>query len=182
MLVGRDLECARLGSLIDATRAGDGDAVLLRGVPGAGKSALLDFAAGRSEDLAVLRASGIPGEAEVAFAGVLEMLRPVLHLLPELPRPQREALGGALAWSRRSSATASSWAQPRWGFCCSHRPNGQCSLRRRCALAGRAVARRAGVRRPPARRGACRDGSGGARRASPDARRGAVGAAGGAGA
>ena len=127
MLVGRDLECARLGSLIDATRAGDGDAVLLRGVPGAGKSALLDFAAGRSEDLAVLRASGIPGEAEVAFAGVLEMLRPVLHLLPELPRPQREALGGALAWSRRSSATASSWAQPRWGFCCSHRPNGQCS-------------------------------------------------------
>jgi DNA-binding CsgD family transcriptional regulator len=44
----------------------------------------------------VLRAGGIPGEAEVAFAGVLEVLRPVLHLLPELPRPQHDALGGAL--------------------------------------------------------------------------------------
>ena len=50
MLVGRDLECRRLQSLIDATRAGDGGAVLLRGVPGAGKSALLEFAAGRAED------------------------------------------------------------------------------------------------------------------------------------
>jgi DNA-binding CsgD family transcriptional regulator len=96
MLVGRDLECARLESLIDATRARDGGAVLLRGLPGSGKSALLDFAAGRAEDLMVLRAGGIPGEAEVAFAGVLEVLRPLLHLLPELPRPQREALGGAL--------------------------------------------------------------------------------------
>src|SRR5215217_2579636 len=96
MLVGRHLECTRLESLIDATRAGGGGAVLLRGVPGAGKSALLEFAAGRAEDLTVLRAGGIPGEAEVAFAGVLEVLRPVLHLLPELPRPQHDALGGAL--------------------------------------------------------------------------------------
>jgi hypothetical protein len=87
---------ARLESLIDATRAGDGGPLLLRGVPGAGKSALLEFAAGRAEDVTVLRASGIPGEAEVAFAGVLEVLRPVLHLLPELPRPQHDALGGAL--------------------------------------------------------------------------------------
>src|SRR5918994_4331846 len=96
MLVGRDLECRRLQSLIDATRAGDGGTVLLRGVPGAGKSALLEFAAGRAGDLTVLRAGGIPGEAEIAFAGVLEVLRPVLHLLPELPRPQHDALGGAL--------------------------------------------------------------------------------------
>jgi DNA-binding CsgD family transcriptional regulator len=96
MLVGRDAECSRLESLIDSTRAGGGGAVLLRGVPGAGKSALLDFAAGRAEDLTVLRASGVPGEAEVAFAGVAEVLRPVLHLLPELPRPQHDALGGAL--------------------------------------------------------------------------------------
>ena len=96
MLVGRRLECMRLESLIDATRAGGGGAVLLRGVPGAGKSALLEFAAGRAEELTVLRAGGIPGEAEVAFAGVLEVLRPVLSLLPQLPRPQHDALGGAL--------------------------------------------------------------------------------------
>ena len=91
-----DLECARLESLIGATRAGDGGALVLRGVPGAGKSALLDFAAGRAEGLTVLRAGGIPGEAEVAFAGLLEVLRPVLDRLRELPGPQHDALGGAL--------------------------------------------------------------------------------------
>ena len=96
MLVGRHAECARLESLIGATRAGAGAALMLRGVAGAGKSALLEFAASRAVDLTLLRAGGIPGEAEVAFAGVLEVLRPVLHRLPELPGPQRDALGGAL--------------------------------------------------------------------------------------
>jgi DNA-binding CsgD family transcriptional regulator len=96
MLVGRHAECARLESLIDATRAGSGAALLLRGVPGAGKSALLDFAAERAEGVTVLRGGGIPGEAEVAFAGVLEVLRPVVDRLAELPGPQRAALGGAL--------------------------------------------------------------------------------------
>jgi len=96
MLLGRDPECARLESLIGATRAGGGAALVLRGVPGAGKSALLDFAVERAEGLTVLRAGGIPGEAEVAFAGALEVLRPVLDRLGELPGPQRAALGGAL--------------------------------------------------------------------------------------
>jgi DNA-binding CsgD family transcriptional regulator len=96
MLLGRDPECARLESLVSATRAGGGGALVLRGVPGAGKSALLDFVAARAEGLTVLRAGGIPGEAEVAFAGVLELLRPVLDRLGELPGPQRTALGGAL--------------------------------------------------------------------------------------
>ena len=107
-------ECARLESLIGATRAGGGGALVLRGVPGAGKSALLDFAAERAEGLTVLRAGGIPGEAEVAFAGVLEVLRPVLDRLAELPGPQRDGAGrGARPACRRSSATASSWARPR---------------------------------------------------------------------
>ena len=96
MLLGRDPECAHLESLISATRAGGGAVLLLRGVPGAGKSALLDFAAKRAEGLSVLRASGIPGETEVAFAGLLELLRPALRLLSDLPGPQRDALGGAL--------------------------------------------------------------------------------------
>jgi DNA-binding CsgD family transcriptional regulator len=96
MLLGRDPECARLESLIGATRAGDGGALVLRGVPGAGKSALLDFAVERAEGLTVLRAGGIPGEAEVAFAGLLEVLHPVLDRIADLPGPQRDALGGAL--------------------------------------------------------------------------------------
>jgi len=96
MLLGRDPECARLESLIGATRESGGTALVLRGVPGAGKSALLDFAAERAGGFKVLRGAGIPGEAEVAFAGALEVLRPVLDRLGELPGPQRAALAGAL--------------------------------------------------------------------------------------
>ena len=119
MLVGRHPECARLESLIGATRAGGGARGAAPGRAGRGKSALLDFAAERAGGLTVLRAGGIPGEAEVAFAGVLEVLRPVLHRLPELPAPQRDgARRGAGPRARRSSATASSWARPR-SRCCS---------------------------------------------------------------
>ena len=96
MLLGRDPERARLASLVESARAGDGAALVLRGVPGAGKSALLEFAAARARDVTVLHAGGIPGETEVAFAGVLEVLRPALDRLPGLPGPQRDALAGAL--------------------------------------------------------------------------------------
>jgi DNA-binding CsgD family transcriptional regulator len=96
MVVGRHAECARLESVIAATRAGAGEALLLRGVPGAGKTALLEFVAGRDDDLTVLRAAGVPGETEVAFAGLHEALRPVLPLVGDLPKPQRAALSGAL--------------------------------------------------------------------------------------
>ena len=99
MLLGRHPECARLESLIAATRAGAGEALVLRGVPGVGKSALLNFAAEHAEDMTVLRAAGVPGEAEVAFAGLLEALRPVLALTGDLPRRQRTALRGALGLS-----------------------------------------------------------------------------------
>lgn len=96
MLLGRQAEVERLESLIAATRAGSGSAVLLRGVAGVGKTALLDHAATSATDLVVLRATGIPGEAEVAFAGLLEAVRPLLDRLPELPAPQRDVLAGAL--------------------------------------------------------------------------------------
>jgi DNA-binding CsgD family transcriptional regulator len=96
MLVGRRAEVARLESLIGATRAGSGSAMLLRGVAGVGKTALLEHSVKSATDLVVLRATGIPGEAEVAFAGLLDVLRPLLCRLPELPTPQREVLAGAL--------------------------------------------------------------------------------------
>ena len=94
--MGRQAELARLESLIAATRAGSGAALLLRGVAGVGKTALLDHSVDSAADLVVLRATGIPGEAEVAFAGLLDVLRPLLHRLPELPFPQRDVLAGAL--------------------------------------------------------------------------------------
>src|ERR671933_3082543 len=43
-LVGRRDECRVLDGLLEAVRAGRGGALVLRGAPGIGKSALLDYA------------------------------------------------------------------------------------------------------------------------------------------
>ena len=45
----------------------------------------------------VLRARGIESEAEVPFAGLAELLRPVLGVMEQIPAPQAQALSGALA-------------------------------------------------------------------------------------
>ena len=67
------------------------------GEAGVGKSALLAFACDRAVDMLVLRATGIASESELAFAGLLELLRPILGQLDQIPEPQAVALRGALA-------------------------------------------------------------------------------------
>lgn len=95
MLVGREAERARIGALLDDARAGASAALVLRGEPGIGKTALLDHAAEHAAGLRVLRAAGVESEAELPFAGLHQLLRPVLGHLPALPGPQRQALEGA---------------------------------------------------------------------------------------
>ena len=75
----------------------------LVGEPGIGKSSLLDSLAARAAGMRVLRARGIESEAQVPFAGLLELLRPALGSLNRIPRPQAGALESALAL-RPSSA------------------------------------------------------------------------------
>jgi predicted ATPase len=69
----------------------------LVGEPGIGKTALLDYAAERAGGMRVLRARGVESEAEIPFAGLAELLRPVLTALDSIPPPQASALAGALA-------------------------------------------------------------------------------------
>jgi len=96
MLHGRRAECDALERLLtDARRARSG-ALVIRGEAGVGKSALLDHAAGRAEGMVVLRASGVESEAELPFAALHQLLRPVLGLVGSLPAPQAAALAGAL--------------------------------------------------------------------------------------
>ena len=61
-----------------------------------GKTALLDYAAERAEDMTVVRALGVEYEAELEFSGLLELLRPLLEHLDEIPPQQAEALTSAL--------------------------------------------------------------------------------------
>ena len=95
-LLGREAERDAIGALLDDARAGRSAALVLRGGPGLGKTALLDDAARRGEGLRVLRATGAEAEAGLPFAGLHQLLRPVLDLAAALPAPQAAALRRAL--------------------------------------------------------------------------------------
>jgi hypothetical protein len=95
-LLGRDAECADIDRLLDDARAGAGAALVVRGEPGIGKSALLDYARRRAASMTLLSAAGVQAESDLAFAGLHGLLRPVLAQLRQLPQPQSAALAGAL--------------------------------------------------------------------------------------
>jgi len=95
-LRGRDPECATLDRLLDAVRGGESRALVLRGEPGVGKTALLDYAISSAPDLRVLRAVGVESEMELAFASLQQLCLPLLDGLERLPDPQQDALGVAL--------------------------------------------------------------------------------------
>jgi AAA ATPase domain len=82
--------------LLAAARTGGSDALLVRGGPGVGKTALLRFALGRAEGLLVLEAQGVQAESEFPYAGLSQLLTPVLRDLDRLVVPQRAALRAAL--------------------------------------------------------------------------------------
>ena len=82
--------------LVDAARRGSGSALVLRGVAGTGKSALLaDVAAAVGDDVTVLRTSGVESESPLAFAALQRLLWPLRKRIDALPAPQRAALGAA---------------------------------------------------------------------------------------
>ncbi|GII34304.1 ATP-binding protein [Planotetraspora mira] len=95
-LFGREREVAKLAGLVDRVHE-RGDALVVRGAPGIGKSALLAVATERAEarDLLVSTASGVQSETHLPFAGLHQLLRPMLGAADQLPTRQREALLGA---------------------------------------------------------------------------------------
>ncbi|MFC4786321.1 helix-turn-helix transcriptional regulator [Nocardioides sp. MAHUQ-72] len=99
MLWGREREQATLQELFDRARAGHGSALLLRGQPGVGKSALLEDAVVAADDLTVLRTRGVESEAPLPFAALHRLLRPVLARLDDIPAPQAGALRAAFGES-----------------------------------------------------------------------------------
>jgi DNA-binding CsgD family transcriptional regulator/tetratricopeptide (TPR) repeat protein len=95
-LFGREAETAMLDQLV-ARIPERGAALVLRGDPGIGKTALLAVAsaAASSKGISVLRTAGAQTEIGLAFAGLHQLLRPVLTRLDRLPGPQRDALSAA---------------------------------------------------------------------------------------
>ena len=81
-IFGRERELARLGELVDGIR--------VQGEAGIGKSTLL--AACQRADAAgmrVLRTTGVQSEAQLPFAGLHQLVLPVLGQVDQLPTPQR---------------------------------------------------------------------------------------------
>jgi len=91
-LIGRQVERGMLDGLVAAVRAGQSRALVVRGEPGVGKTALLEYLAGRAQGCRVVRAAGVQTEMELAFATVHQLCAPLLPHLNDLPGPQREAL------------------------------------------------------------------------------------------
>src|SRR5271168_2114783 len=91
-LTNRRAECGVLDQLVHAVRAGGSRVLVVRGEPGVGKTALLDYLAGRASGCRVMRAAGVQSEMERAFAELHQLLAPVLDRADRLPGPQREAL------------------------------------------------------------------------------------------
>ncbi|MGC4747672.1 AAA family ATPase [Micromonospora sp. DT201] len=95
MLLGRDADRAVLRTAVEQARAGHSAALVVRGEPGIGKSALLDHVT-TGPGLTVLRCAGVESEAEIPFASLHLLLYPVLGRAEALPELQRTALLGAL--------------------------------------------------------------------------------------
>lgn len=96
MLLGRDAERTCIDDLLKRARDGSAGVLVLAGEAGVGKSALIRYAAEQAAGMRVLLARGAASEAELAFAGLADLLRPVLADLSSIPAPQVAALSGAL--------------------------------------------------------------------------------------
>ena len=95
MLLDRLPERAALSGLLEAARAGRSGVLVMRGEPGVGKTALLEYAIESAAGLRVARVAGVESEMELAFAALQQLYAPMLDRLEGLPDPQRAALGVA---------------------------------------------------------------------------------------
>ena len=99
-IIGRDAGLARLRGLVDPVPLSS-QVLLVTGAAGMGKSVLLADAAdrARSAGMRVLPVTGRESESRLAFAGLHQLLRPVLPAVAGLPARQAQALLGALGLS-----------------------------------------------------------------------------------
>jgi DNA-binding CsgD family transcriptional regulator len=94
--VGRTGERDLLDGLLARVRGGESGVLVIRGVAGIGKTALLRYAARQASGFRVVELTGVEAEMELPFAGIHQLCATMLDRLDALPAPQREALSVAL--------------------------------------------------------------------------------------
>jgi DNA-binding CsgD family transcriptional regulator/RecA/RadA recombinase len=105
LIVGRDAALARLRGLVDPAPPAS-RVLLVTGEAGMGKTVLLADAVGRAPraGMRVLSVTGRESESKLAFAGLHQLLRPVLSSAAGLPRRLTQALLGALGLAAEPGA------------------------------------------------------------------------------
>ena len=104
MLLGRQRELRAIDEGLAAARLGKSSRLVIRGEPGIGKTALLEYAAQQAGSMRLLAARGVEFEADVPFAGLSELLQPALGLLDRLPSFHATALRSSLGLGPRIAA------------------------------------------------------------------------------
>ncbi|WP_084510690.1 ATP-binding protein [Nocardia lijiangensis] len=105
MLVGRDQELSRIAEALSPHTAGP-SVIAVLGEAGIGKSALLDatITDAIARGARVLRARGSVAEADLAYAGLHQLLFPLLDHADALPSRQRSALLNAFGFGDETAA------------------------------------------------------------------------------
>jgi DNA-binding CsgD family transcriptional regulator/tetratricopeptide (TPR) repeat protein len=112
-IIGRDTGLARLRALVDPVPPSS-QVLLVTGEAGMGKTVLLADAAERAwlGGMRVLSVTGRESESRLAFAGLHQLLRPVLPVISGLPGRQAQALSAALGLSADPPAADPPAADP----------------------------------------------------------------------
>ena len=105
MLVGRGYEQQRIDVLLSGARERASATLVLVGEAGIGKTALLEHAAASAAGFQILRARGVQTEAELPFAALLELCRPILDQLERLEPRQADALRTAFGLADEPTVT-----------------------------------------------------------------------------
>jgi hypothetical protein len=101
-LVGRQREREAIDRLLDAAHGG---VLVVRGEPGVGKTALLEYAIEAGREFRTARTLGVEVEMELPYAAAQQLCFPILRLKEHLPSPQRDALD--VAFGLRGGPTPS---------------------------------------------------------------------------
>ncbi len=96
-LIGREHESRALTERIHAASRGAGGALVVRGAPGIGKTSVLDGAKAEalSAGLRILTTTGVQSETHLPFAGLHQLLGPVMRDIDRLPVRYAKALQSA---------------------------------------------------------------------------------------
>ena len=99
MILGREIEQKKVGSLLDSARRGEGSTLVVIGDPGMGKTTLLSWAMSEAEGMTTLRSGGRESESDLPFVGLADLVRPLRDRIDTLNPPQARSLRSGLALS-----------------------------------------------------------------------------------